>query len=122
MRSESPWIDGWQQRIASGLNAHGFRRLSDFAQNHPVATYVELADALAGMGCGRVAPVQVEALLQAEADDDEQLTAFVRSSLVRHLRDSMRCGWGVGRDPAFRQADAYAAWMSRLPEECEQLC
>src|SRR5262245_8256423 len=35
MRSESPWLDGWQQRIASGLNAHGIQRLSDFAQNHP---------------------------------------------------------------------------------------
>ena len=106
------WEDDWHLRLSQRVKSLGYRDVTEFAASSPNSPYRELA---AKLGDG-IAPVQVEILLRAEAVAADDPNGFSRDCLARYLRQDLPDGWGVGVQPEFNAARAFASWSVALDE------
>lgn len=110
------WKKGWQTALRERLKAAGYSSLTDFAEQRPTATFAALAEHLAP-----AAPIQVEALLRAEAQAGSFFGRFVRSALLRCLRE-LPNGWDGSAQGAFARACAFSSWSGAVGRGHEQAC
>jgi hypothetical protein len=109
------WDGNWRVRLYERVRKRGYSSLTAFADAHPTASLVALADEL---GKDDVAGVQILSGLLAEAEQRKQVTRFVRDVLVRMLSQSLPEGWPAIMDDAnrFKVAKAIGRWSAYVPE------
>lgn len=110
-----PWDGNWKARLYERVRERGHDSLTAFAETHPTASLVELAEKL---GRDDIAGVQVLGELLAEAEQRKQVTRFVRGVLVRMLSQSLPNGWPAVMDEEarFAVAKALGRWSGYTPE------
>ncbi|MFY0574371.1 NUDIX hydrolase [Cystobacter fuscus] len=115
MSEERSWEGNWKARLYERIRERGYDSVTAFANAHPTASLVELADEL---GPDDIAGVQVLSGLLAEAEQRKQVTRFVRDVLVRMLSQSLPDGWPTVLDDAnrFKVAKAIGRWFAYTPE------
>jgi hypothetical protein len=86
----SAWIGNWYERIKQRAYERGFTTVTEFVENQPTASLLELADQL---GKEDVAGVQLEKVLIDEAEDTGTMERCVKSLLVRALHEELPEGW-----------------------------
>lgn len=108
----------WQGKVKARLHERvrerGYESLTAFAEAHPTASLVELADRL---GPGDIAAVQVFSGLVAEAERSRKVTRLVRGQFVRELLECLPDGWPAELDGSnqFKIAKALASWTAFTP-------
>ena len=109
------WQGHTKARLYERVRELGYDSLTAFANAHPTASLVELADEL---GKEDIAGVQVLSGLLAEAEHRKQVTRFVRDVLVRMLCQSLPNGWPAVLDDTnrFKVAKALGSWFAYTPE------
>lgn len=85
------WQGPWSVRLYERLRERGYDSLTAFAEAHPTASLVALAEEL---GKDDLAAVQVFSVLLAEAERRKQLTRLMRGQLLRQAPQGE--GWGEG--------------------------
>ena len=115
MSNDRSWEGNWKVRLHERVHERGYDSLTAFAEAHPTASLVELAEEL---GKGVVAGVQVLSELLAEAEQRRQVTRFERDVLVRMLAQDVPNGWPAVLDDAnrFAVAKALGRWIGYTPE------
>ncbi|WNG61385.1 NUDIX hydrolase [Archangium gephyra] len=115
MSEDRSWEGNWKARLYERVRERGYDSLTAFANAHPTASLVALADEL---GPDDIAGVQVLSGLLAEAEQRKQVTRFVRDVLVRMLSQSLPDGWPTVLDDAnrFKVAKAIGRWFAYTPE------
>jgi hypothetical protein len=112
----SAWEGNWPDRIRERVAEQGYESPFTFAEAKPKATFIELANELGE----DVAPIQLEGVICDDYDKRGEAERYARGSLVRHLRDEIPDGWGIGANFDFKRSGVYASWSSRLPEGYEE--
>lgn len=109
------WQGNIKVRLYERVRERGHDSLTTFAEAHPTASLVELADAL---GPDDIAAVQVFSGLVAEAERSGKVMRLVRGQLVRELAEALPNGWPAVLDDAtrFDVAHALAQWTTYTPE------
>jgi hypothetical protein len=109
------WEGNWKVRLYERVRKRGYESLTSFAEAHPTASLVALAEELGG---DDVNAVQVFSGLVAEAERSHQLTRLVRGQLVRELFECLPDGWPAVLDDAnrFKVANAIGSWIAFTPE------
>ena len=109
------WQGNVKARLHERVRERGYDSLTAFAEAHPTASLVELADKL---GPDDIAAVQVFSGLLAEAERSRQLKRLIRGQLVRELAEALPNGWPTVLDDANRLkvAIALARWGTFTPE------
>jgi hypothetical protein len=115
MSEDRSWEGNWKARLFERARERGFVSLTAFAEAHPTASLVALAEEL---GRDDIAGVQVLSGLLYEAEQRKQVTRFVRDVLVRMLTQSLPDGWPAVLDDAnrFAVAKALGRWIAYAPE------
>ncbi len=115
MSEDRSWEGNWKARLFERARERGFVSLTAFAEAHPTASLVALAEEL---GRDDIAGVQVLSGLLYEAEQRKQVTRFVRDVLVRMLTQSLPAGWPDVLDDAnrFAVAKALGRWIAYTPE------
>jgi hypothetical protein len=108
------WEGNWKVRLYERVRERGYTSLTAFAEAHPTASLIALAEEL---GEDDVNAVQVFSGLVAEAERSHQLTRLVRSQLVRELSESLPNGWPAVMDDDARLevAMALGSWAAFTP-------
>jgi hypothetical protein len=111
----SAWDGDWRKRVHERVRALGHESPAAFADAHPGASFLELADML-----GRdVAAVQLVWTLRTEAARNaEALQKFARSCLYRQLREYLPKGWEMGEQGEV--PSAYGGWHTDLSDLYEE--
>ena len=109
------WEGNWKGRLYERVRERGYESLTAFAEAHPTASLVALAEEL---GEDDINAVQVFSGLVAEAERSHRLTRLVRGQLVRELSESLPDGWPAVLDDANRVkvAMALGSWFGFTPE------
>jgi hypothetical protein len=109
------WEGNWKVRLYERVRERGYDSLTAFAEAHPTASLVALAEKL---GEDDLNAVQVFSGLVAEAERNHQLTRLVRGQLVRELSESLPNGWPAVLDDEARLevAMALGSWTAFTPE------
>ncbi|MFP2933857.1 NUDIX hydrolase [Pyxidicoccus sp. 3LG] len=115
MTAGRAWQGNWKDRLYERVRERGYDSLTAFAEAHPTASLVALAEEL---GPDDVAGVQVFSGLVAEAERNNQVTRLVRGQLVRELCACLPNGWPAVLDDAnrFKVAKALGLWSGFTPE------
>ncbi len=113
------WEGNWKVRLYERVRERGYDSLTAFAEAHPTASLVALAEKL---GEDDLNAVQVFSGLVAEAERNHQLTRLVRGQLVRELSESLPNGWPAVLDDETRVevAMALASWIGFTPENLQE--
>lgn len=108
--------------IESAAKSLGSANVLDLAKRHPDMTLHEFARMLSNVIKQDLPPVAVDLAIQNACTSQEDIQFYVKSSLVRRLRESLMNGWSS--QPGYNSdlARALAAWSSRLPESIAQEC
>jgi hypothetical protein len=112
MSNGRSWQGDWRARVHERVRARGFTSLTTFADSRPLDSFIQLALAL---GPADVNASQMQALLREEAEDSGNATRFLRSSLIRRLRERLPLGWADDGDsePFLSElAGAIASWAT----------
>lgn len=112
MSNGRSWQGDWDARVHERVRERGFSSLTDFADSRPLDSFIQLALEL---GPDDVNASQVQALLREEAEDSNTAARFLRSSLIRRLRERLRSGWAEDgdSDPFLSElAGAIASWAT----------
>ncbi|OJT23802.1 NUDIX hydrolase [Archangium sp. Cb G35] len=119
MSDGGAWQGNVKARLYERVRKRGYDSLTAFAEAHPTASLVELADEL---GPDDIAAVQVFSGLVAEAERSGKVTRLVRGQLVRELAEALPDGWpAVMEDEArFAVAEALGLWSAYTPETHEE--
>ncbi|NNC18687.1 NUDIX hydrolase [Corallococcus exiguus] len=109
------WQGNWKARLYERVRERGFDSLTDFAEAHPTASLVALAEEL---GREDIAGVQVFSGLVAEAERSHQVTRLVRGQFVRELCAYLPNGWPAVLDDDARMEVAlvFSQWSAYTPE------
>jgi len=109
------WDGNWKVRLYERVHERGHDSLTAFAEAHPTASLLELAEAL---GEDDIAAVQVFSGLVAEAERSRRVTRLVRGQLVRELAEALPNGWPTVLDDTNRVkvAVAVARWGTYTPD------
>jgi hypothetical protein len=115
MTNGRSWDGNWKVRLYERVRERGYDSLTAFAEAHPTASLLALAEEL---GKNDIAAVQVFSGLVAEAERSRRVTRLVRSQLVRELAEALPTGWPSMLDDAnrFKVAVALARWNTYTPE------
>lgn len=95
--------------------------LISIACRNPIATYYELSEMFLVATGVRVTPAIAEIELRNAAVRRGVFSDFAKGSLIRHMRNMMRSGWGTD-DHLFNFSHTIGAWGSRLGAENAALC
>jgi len=119
MSEDHSWGGNWKARLYERVRERGYDSVTAFANAHPTASLVALADEL---GPDDIAGVQVLSGLLAEAEQRKQVTRLVRDVLVRQLSQSLPEGWPAVLDDGnrFKVAEALGLWSAFTPEAYEE--
>jgi hypothetical protein len=105
------WIGDWRKRIGERISARGYRSLTQFMDEHPTKSFLELARDLGEA----IAAEQLIRMYRAEATGDPlAFLRFARSCLVRRVRWLMPAGWGDAKGEVGR---VYACWTGDVGED-----
>ena len=107
--AKDAWHGEWRTRIYTLLREKGFDSTTSYADTMPLVPVLELAEQIGS----NVAAIQLEMLLFQEAQEHNSLPRFLRSLLVRRIREAAPEGWRKG-DPKrfqFRLASTIASWQ-----------
>jgi len=107
LKSDTPWVEGWETALRATLERRGYSSLSEYMAKHPGVTYVRIGEALGGFAALQVQRIQLD---EAVATDSLRKTAM--DALVRIIRDRLKHGWDVGQNSEYIRASAFAAWDS----------
>lgn len=121
MRQQTPaaWVGDHQRRLSECLLAKGFKTATEYADAHPTASILALADDVGGSQ--PIAAVQVERRLFDEAVSRNTIERHLRDLLSRRLHEHIPEGWrhdwgqhvpGDVRTPWARRAHAFAHWAT----------
>lgn len=83
------WLGDWRQRLFDRLVDLGFDRLTPYAKTQEAASLSEIIKKLGEP----LAPVQIEQVLREEVHTQEDFNYFVRTMLVRNLKEECPTGW-----------------------------
>jgi hypothetical protein len=115
MNEDRSWEGNWKVRLYERVREQGYDSLTAFADAHPTASLLELAEEL---GKDDIAAVQVFSGLVAEAERSRRISRLVRGQLVRELAEALPNGWPIVMDDAnrFKVAVAISRWGTYTPE------
>jgi hypothetical protein len=109
----SPWEGEWRKRIESRVKEKGYQDLIDFSEKNQSLDFFQLTDLLGE----RIAPIQVEQLLSEAYYEKGQYTRYFRSSLARHIRDSLPQGWVILQNIDIQLSCGIRDWDMKTPDE-----
>src|SRR5262245_27951429 len=112
MSTSNPWQADWHARLYEAVQQLGYSRVTEFVKDRPAATWSQLVEELENQAGARFAPVQLYTVLQSEITTPEELSYYIKSTLVRRLRESIPQGWDADADFRFKLAMAFAAWAA----------
>ncbi|WNG16704.1 NUDIX hydrolase [Cystobacter fuscus] len=109
------WQGNWKVRLYERVRERGYDSLTAFADAHPTASLVALAQTL---GEDDINAVQVFSGLVAEEERSHRLTRLARGQLVRELSEGLPNGWPAVLDDAnrFEVAKALSSWIAYTPD------
>lgn len=112
MSNGRSWQGDWRARVHERVRERGFTSLTTFADSRPLDSFIQLALELEP---DDVNASQLQVLLREEAEDSSNAARFLRSSLIRRLRERLPLGWAddVDSDPFLSElAGAIASWAT----------
>lgn len=111
MSQNNTWAEDWQVRLKIVLSEIGFSDGAiSFAKANPQKTYDELVESLHKS----ITPIQLIWVLTDEAISKNQITWFVKDSLVREIREKCNQGWNVGSKSDFKIASVVGSWIASV--------
>jgi len=120
--SPSVWQADWRSRLYEAAQRLGYSTITQFAKERPEATWSQLAQELENHSSSRFAPVQVYSTQQSEITTPMEMSYYIKSSLVRRIREAIPDGWSGGDDFTFKVVSAFANWTASLPQEYTEQC
>lgn len=113
MSYEKTWSGDWHGRLLDRVREHGFKSVTDYANNRVGVSLLALADEL---GPDDIAGAQVQALLLEEATRANAVPRLLRDLFVRELRYRLPEGWKRPLDDRSRYEviAAIAGWSAEL--------
>ena len=87
--------------------------MHQFADEYITSSFSELAEMLGP----DVAPIQVEALVKADAIAKQEFDRFAKVSLIRFIKERLPEGWMNDDASAFQRAHLFGSWSSSLGEQ-----
>src|SRR5687767_6968650 len=80
-------------RLRRAVYLAGYQSVIDYGRVTPSSTYGELADALSAISSDSFTPEEIDKAMQSECVSVEDYAYYLRSALVRRLREMMPDGW-----------------------------
>jgi hypothetical protein len=122
MNTPSAWQADWQARLYEAVQNLGYSTITDLLRSRPAATWSQVVQELESSSSSRFAPVQVHTIFRAESTTPAALNYYIKSCLIRRIREAIPQGWAVGADFRFKLVTAFAHWSACLPQEYKEQC
>lgn len=112
----SVWAPGWEDRLREAVRSVGHDSVLGFCAAFPAQTYTQLCDILGS----QFAPIQLLALIYAEANETKSLEWAARDVLAREILDQFPDGWATGPNPSWTRIFVLSEWSTGIINSAER--